>query len=434
MEPATRTEGFVMLTAEMNELLTRVGPGTRMGELFRRYWLPAVLSEEVPEPDGPPVRVRLLGEDLVAFRDSTGMVGLIGAHCPHRQAPMFFARNEECGLRCVYHGWKFDAAGNCVDMPSEPPESIFKTKVNIDAYPTWEGGGLVWAFMGPRAELPPFPSYEWLRAPATHRRVSKTLENANYLQALEGGIDTAHSSFVHNNDLGDAERLKSQNTHPLLEVEPTSYGFRYAGIRDVGGGRRYVRAYHYLMPAMQMRAALLTHSGKPRELPTLRGHVWVPIDDEWTMVYNWICAADPDKAIDDDAWLKHEKAAGRGPDDFIDGSYRLKRNLSNDFLIDRELQRRKTYTGITGLNTQDFAVQEGMGPICDRSKEHLGTSDKAIIMARRMLREALEAIDEGRQPPAADNPEVGQLRPAEALIDTSVPWQESMKDLLTAQW
>jgi phenylpropionate dioxygenase-like ring-hydroxylating dioxygenase large terminal subunit len=423
-----------VLSVEMNEMLTRVGPGTRMGELFRKYWLPAVLSEEVPEADGAPVRVRLLGEDLVAFRDSAGVVGLVDAYCPHRRAPMFFGRNEECGIRCVYHGWKFDAAGNCVDLPSEPPDSIFKTKVNILAYPTWEGGGIVWAYLGPRAELPPFPAYEWLRAPDTHVRSSKTLEHANYLQALEGGIDTAHSSFVHNNDLGNASRLKSQNTHPQLEVEQTGYGFRYAGIRTLGHDQKYVRAYQFFLPAMQMRAAFIDGQGEPRKTQTLRGHIWVPMDDEWTMVYNWVCGADGDNPISDELWEKHEKAAGRGADDFIPGSYRLKRNLDNAFLIDREMQRTRTYTGITGLNTQDFAVQEGMGAVCDRSQEHLGTSDRAIIVARRMLREAVDDVAEGRRPLGVETDELRLVRPAEAILDGPLPWQEAMKDLLSAQW
>jgi len=423
-----------MLTREMNELLTRVGPGTRLGDLFRRYWLPALLSEEAPEPDGAPVRVRLLGEDLIAFRDSTGKVGLVGAHCPHRGAPMFFGRNEECGLRCVYHGWKFDAAGNCVDMPSEPPDSIFKAKVNIDAYPTWEGGGAVWAYLGPRAETPPFPAYEWLRAPATHQRISKTLEHANYLQALEGGIDTAHSSFVHNNNLADRSALKTIDTHPVLEVERTAYGFRYAGVRTIGGDRRYVRAYHFLMPAMQMRAALLDRSGQQRKHPTVRGHVWVPVDDEWTMVYNWICSADQAHEITDEFWERHEKSAGRGRDDYVEGTFRLRRNLANDYLIDRAMQKARTFTGIQGLNTQDFAVQEGMGPILDRTGEHLGSSDKAIVMARRLLRAAIDDLAEGRPPAGTDPEPIRLLRPAEAVVDGPEPWQEAMKDLLTAQW
>src|SRR5271167_594357 len=176
-----------MLSHRENERLTRVGPGTPMGQLFRRYWIPAALSEQLPEPDGPPVRCRLLGEDLVAFRDTAGRAGLVGAFCPHRRAPLFFGRNEECGLRCVYHGWKFDRTGACVDMPSEPPDSLFKTKVAIEAYPTWEGGG-VWAYLGPKELQPAPPDYEWVRAPATHRFVSKTFEQANWLQALEGGL------------------------------------------------------------------------------------------------------------------------------------------------------------------------------------------------------------------------------------------------------
>lgn len=375
-----------------------------------------------------------MGENLVAFRDSTGHVGLIGAYCPHRGAPMFFGRNEEAGLRCVYHGWKFDSGGNCVDLPSEPPDSIFREKINIDSYPTHEAGGLVWAFMGPRAEVPPVPDFEWLRAPVTHRRVSKVFENANYLQALEGGIDTAHSSFVHNNALDDHTRMKSVDVHPILEVEKTGYGFRYAGIRTLNDGRKYVRAYQFILPFMQMRARLLEQSGLPRSHKSIRGHIWVPIDDEWTMVYNWMCSTDPEDEITDEMWARGEKAAGRGENDYIPGSYRLTRNLENDYLVDRELQRTKTYTGIIGLNTQDFAVQEGMGPIVDRSREHLGTSDKAIITVRRLLLEALKDVEGGRAPVGSDPADYRDVRPSEAIIKGDDRWQEAMADLLVAQW
>jgi len=174
-----------MLTVEENERVTRVGPGTPLGKLFRRYWWPACLSKELPERDGAPLRVRLLGEDLIAFRDSENKVGLIDAFCPHRRAPLFFGRNEECGLRCVYHGWKFDRHGDCVDMPSEPAGTTLQAKVKILAYPTVEKGGVVWAYMGPKELTPEEPDYEWTRAPATHRYVSKTFENCNYLQALK---------------------------------------------------------------------------------------------------------------------------------------------------------------------------------------------------------------------------------------------------------
>jgi len=221
------------MTPEDNVRLTRVGPGTPMGNLMRRYWQPVALSGELPENDGAPIRVRILGEDLIAFRDTEGKIGLVDAFCPHRRAPMFFGRNEECGLRCVYHGWKFDRNGNCVDMPSEPPDSLFKTKVSIPAYPTHEAGGLVWAYLGPPEHQTAPPDYELLRAPDTHRHVSKTYEDCNWLQALEGGIDTSHSSFLHNMNLGDNTYLRNADGAPRLEVERTPYGYTYAGIRPL---------------------------------------------------------------------------------------------------------------------------------------------------------------------------------------------------------
>ena len=187
-----------MLPREENELLTRVGQDTAMGKTMRLYWIPALLARELQEPDGTPVRVRLLGEDLVAFRDSSGTVGLVSAFCPHRRAPMFFGRNEECGLRCVYHGWKFDVTGTCVDMPSEPPDSLFKTKVTIAAYPTFEAADIVWAYLGPPELKPEPPGHELVRTPPTHRHVSKSFEDCNFLQALEGGIDPTHAPLRSN--------------------------------------------------------------------------------------------------------------------------------------------------------------------------------------------------------------------------------------------
>jgi phthalate 4,5-dioxygenase len=270
------------MRTEDNERLTRVGPGTPMGEVFRRYWLPALLGEEVSEPDGPPVRVRLLGEDLIAFRDTAGKVGLVSAFCPHRRAPMFFGRNEECGLRCVYHGWKFDRDGTCVDMPSEPPDSLFKTKVKIAAYPTWEGGGIVWTYMGPPETIPGPPAYEFTRAPATHRFTSKTYQECNYLQALDGGVDTSHSTFLHNDRLGERTLIRNRDGAPQIEVVPTACGYTYASLRDMGDGRQYVRVYQYAMPVQQMRAFTIGMTGEAAAVPKFDGHLWVPIDDEHT--------------------------------------------------------------------------------------------------------------------------------------------------------
>jgi len=422
-----------VLKPEDNERITRVGPGTPMGELQRRYWIPCALSNELPENDGPPIRVRLLCEDLVAFRDTDGKVGLMDAFCPHRRAPMFFARNENCGMRCVYHGWKFDRDGVCVDMPSEPPDSLFKTKVTIGTYPTWEGGGIVWAYMGPADTLPPPPDYEVTRAPATHRFTSRTYEECNWLQALEGGLDTSHSSFAHNLDITDKSYLRSQDTAPRLEVERTPYGYEYAGIRKLGD-QQYVRAYHYIMPAQQMRGRVQGRKGGIEKVPTINGHLWVPIDDETCWVYNWMYSYDPAIPITPEYAIEFETKYGRGPEDMIPGTKRLKRNKSNDYLIDRKLQRELTFTGIEGINTQDMALQEGMGPIVDRTKEHLGTSDRAIIVMRQLLFEALDACAAEQPVRGTDPTTYSRVRAVDLMIPPVANWREEIKAELVARF
>ncbi|GGI02430.1 Rieske 2Fe-2S domain-containing protein [Egicoccus halophilus] len=424
-----------MLKAEQNEAITRVGPGTPMGEVMRRYWQPALLAQEVAEPDSPPVRVQLLGESLVAFRDSRGEVGLIDSKCPHRRAPMFFGRNEEAGLRCVYHGWKFDTAGNCVDLPSEPPDSPLKAKINMTAYPTHEAAGVVWAYLGPRAEMPEAPDYEWMRAFKGGGGVSRTNERANWLQALEGGIDTTHSSFAHNNDLSTTSLLRQQDTHPKLEVEVTDYGFRYASIRRISENRRYIRVYQFVMPFQQIRPATVAWDGQPNDMPTMHGHLWAPMDDYTTAVYNFMAPTDLDIPLSREDFERSESRAGRGPEHFIGETYWLQRNASNDYLIDREVQRTQTYTGIEGINTQDFALQEGMDPICDRSREHLGTSDRAIIAARRLLLDAIEDVQAGRPLRGTDRQITSQIRPAEAILtEEDGDWRDYFKGELVARW
>jgi phthalate 4,5-dioxygenase oxygenase subunit len=422
------------ITHEMNERLTRVSEGTPMGDVLRRYWIPACLSEELAEPDGEPVRVMLLGEELVAFRDSAGEIGLVDAYCAHRRAPMFFGRNEECGLRCVFHGWKYDVLGNCVDMPSEPPYSKFRLRVSIKAYPTYEAAGIVWTYMGPTEQMPAPPDYEWMRAPETHRRVSKTGEECNYLQAMEGGIDTVHSSFAHNNDLQDARRLRSRSTNPTLEVEENDFGFRYASIRNVGTDESYVRVYAWTMPIQQMRAALLDQNGEPAKVPTIRGHLWVPIDDNRTYVYNWIYAADEAVPLTDEWYENLEARSGRGEQHFIDGSYWLKANLSNDFFVDREVQRTKTFTGIQGVNTQDFAIQSAMGPIVDRSKEALGSTDRAISSARRLLLEAADRVERDEPLRGTDPDDYRLVRPGDFMMLPDADWRDVAKDMTQAVW
>jgi len=423
-----------MLTPQENDRLTRVGPGTPMGALMRRYWQPACLSSELPEDDGAPLRVRLLGEDLIAFRDTTGRVGLVDAYCPHRRAPLFFGRNEECGLRCVYHGWKFDRHGDCVDMPSEPPGTTLQAKVKLLAYPTTERGGVVWTYMGPKDAIPPEPDYEWTRAPAAHRFVSKTFENCNYLQALEGGLDTAHSSFAHNNHMSNRNEPRQRDRSPRIDVERTDYGYYYVSTRDMGADGKYIRVYQYMMPAQQWRASSVGWFGGKNELPRIDGHIWAPIDDHTTHAYNIICAYDESIVLTPE-WIEdRESWMGRASNDLIPGTFRLKKNQSNDYGIDRSLQKKQVYTGITGINTQDFALQEGMGHIADRSREFLSTSDKAVVALRRLLLEAVEVVEKGGSPRGLDPAAYRAARPFDRIVPPGEDWRQSFAKELVAKW
>jgi hypothetical protein len=318
-------------------------------------------------------------------------------------------------------------------MPSEPPDSIFKSKVRITAYPTWEGGGIIWTYMGPPALRPPPPDYELVRAPQTHRFASKTFEECNWLQCLEGGVDSAHSSFAHNLDINDKEFLRSRNTHPRLEVEKTDYGYTYASIREMGD-EQYARVYHYVLPAMQIRGRIAGRKGGIEPVPTINGHIWIPIDDETTYVYNWMYSYDPAIPITKEYALSFETAYGRGPDDLVPGTYRLKKNTGNDYLIDRDLQRRKVYTGIVGINTQDFALQEGMGPIVDRSREHLGTSDRAIIATRQLLLEAADAAERGEPLRGTDPSTYSRVRAVDLTIPLLAEWRKALKQEMVARF
>jgi phthalate 4,5-dioxygenase len=420
-----------MLKQEENELITRVGPGTPMGDTMRRYWMPALLASEVPQPDSDPVRVRLLGEDLIAFRDSNGQIGLVANNCPHRGASLFFGRNEESGLRCVYHGWKFDVTGQCVDMPNEPAESDFRTKVRAVAYPTAEKAGVVWAYLGPVEKQPPLPDLEWMRAPEGHCWISKTYESCNYLQAMEGGLDTSHSSFLHRNlDKDGLMNPRVRSTAPRLEVLNTDYGYMYASIRHLPEDKQnFVRVYHYVMPFYQLRAG-----GAPNQVGNTDGHIWVPIDDVSSWAWNFhLNISEP---MSYEQWQKMEHRMGRGlAEDFLPGGkFKLKANASNDFFLSRERQKTVNYTGIEGTNTQDFAVQESMGPIYDRTKEHLGSADTAIIQMRRLLLDAVRDVSEGRDP-TGSHAEGNRVRPAQMFLPEDARWTETqLKDALVAQY
>jgi phthalate 4,5-dioxygenase len=417
------------LSREAQELLVRVGAGTPMGELMRRYWLPILLGTELPEADGPQVRVRILGEDLLAFRDTSGRVGLIDQFCAHRGVSLFFGRNEECGIRCPYHGWKYDHTGACVDMPSEPAESSFKAKVKLTAYPCIEAGGLVWTYMGPPELQPPPPNFDWLRVPPENIFWTKREQESNWLQAVEGALDSSHVGVLHRYELDhdrlhqDAEGPKfiKADTRPTFFTSPapfgTAIGARRNGDRD---DRWYWRMTPFIMPFHQM---VPPYGDNPTG-----GHSFVPIDDENVFSYSFYWH--PTKPID--AELRESMESGQGIHSVnIPGTFKPVANKSNDYMIDRKAQKeRRTFSGVIGIAQQDAACQESMGAIQDRSRERLGTSDAGIIAAReRLLQAAIALRDHGTTPPAL-NPEDQHVRSASVLLDKAVPFDQAVRQAM----
>ncbi len=422
-----------MLTREENALLTHTDRGTPMGEYLRRYWQPVLLASELPEPDCPPVRVKLMGEELVAFRDTQDRIGLLDEYCPHRLTSLYWGRNEECGLRCVYHGWKFDVEGHCVDMPNEPPEYGFKERVFTTAYPAREWGGLIWAYLGPREAMPPLPEFEWAVVPASQRYVSKRLQESNYLQAVEGGIDSSHVSFLHStpsaethvsSTLGLQSAYMWRDKAPRFTVNRTDYGLLIGARRDAEADTYYWRITQFLLPT-----ATIIPGPMNVDAP-YNGHFWTPIDDEhcWNFSVSWL----PNRPLT--AQELEDLKSGNSIHAGVDQKTFLPiRNARNEYLIDRAKQKRDSYTGIDGVSEQDSAVQEAMGAIVDRSREHLGTSDTAIIAARRLLlREARELQREGHGPAAVSRPEAFRVRSASLLLRRDVSYEETVKDALTA--
>jgi phthalate 4,5-dioxygenase len=400
-----------VLSAERNAFMTRVSRGQPMGELFRRFWLPLTLSEQLPEPDGDPVRLRLLGEDMVAFRDSNGQVGVVDAFCPHRRAPMFFGRNEECGLRCVYHGWKFDVNGACVDMPSEPAESDFKDKVRLKAYPTREFGDTVWVYMGP-GEPPELPHMEWATVPSAHRRLAMWIVECNWLQVLEGNVDTAHVSFLHsaNDGIPGVREEALEDRAPQLQVIENPVGFAYAGRRKRRiDDQYYWRVTQFLLPTY----TLIPGPGWPRACVGV-----VPIDDNHCIRFQ--------VSYNPEAPIAHEPpftARETGEFRFADGKtidiWLPTENHANRYGLDRDMQRRVNFSGIQGIETQDRAMTEGMGYVCDRSEEHLGTSDLAVIAMRRVLERRAQDLQKDVPPQAAELGHQYGARPLDVVAPES---------------
>jgi phenylpropionate dioxygenase-like ring-hydroxylating dioxygenase large terminal subunit len=414
-----------MTTREQNDFLTQTGPGTPMGQLFRRYWIPALHSDELPEPDCPPVRVKLLSERLLAFRDTQGRVGVIDEFCAHRGISLWFGRNEDNGLRCPYHGWKYDHTGQCIDVPSEPEESGFCKKIKLKSYPSVELGGVVWIYMGPPELKPPLPAFEWCTVPATHRFASKRTEECNYLQAIEGGIDSSHVSFLHRHELrsdplhvGRGAQL-TQGTDARFEVVETDGGMIVGVRRSAEPGYLYWRITQWVVPFHTMIP--------PYGDNALNGHAWVPIDDE--NCYTWSFTHHPTRALTD-AELEVMRNGGGIHVKLIPGSFRPVVNKDNDYMIDRVAQRHhKSYSGVKGIAMQDAAIQESMGPIQDRSKENLVSTDNAIIMARHRLRKLALAAQRGEVPDGID-PETHRVRSASIVLPEQGSFYEAARDAL----
>ncbi len=426
-----------MLSQHDNDTLTKVGPGTPMGDLMREYWIPALLSTELPEPDCDPVRIRLLCEDLIAFRDTNGDLGLIDNYCPHRRASMFFGRNEECGLRCVYHGWKFDVNGNCVDMPSEPDESNFKDKVKITAYKLTERNGMIWAYMGPRAALPPLPDIEPNMMAESLDGNSAGLRECNWVQAMEGDIDTAHLSFLHLGKI-DAEDVppktfdfyQQADRAPHYNVVETDYGTMYGAYRPAEDDSYYWRIAQFMMPFYT-----IPPEGRLGEKIGVR--CWVPVDDNHTM-FTSMSIRNTNSSMNrqtTDGQPMAGLSAGSGKLPNGTGSlerWRFEANRENDYQIDREAQRTKSFTGVSGIHMQDQAITESMDHIEDRTRERLGTSDTMIIKTRQRLINAARALQEGVPAPAVDNPEVYQVRSGGVILKRDQDWLKATEDLRRA--
>jgi phenylpropionate dioxygenase-like ring-hydroxylating dioxygenase large terminal subunit len=418
-----------MPTANDSEILTRVGPGTPMGELMRQYWLPACKSDEL-KAGGAPLRLMLLGEPLLAWRDSSGRIGLMDHRCPHRRASLFFGRNEENGLRCVYHGWKFDVTGKCLDMPNVPPQHAYPDKVSAKAYKAEERNGVVWAYLGARETAPPLPCFEAVILPEAETNGFWVQRECNWLQALEGDIDTSHVAFLHDGKLmpeqlaeNTLHRWAVANRAPEYDVADMPWGTMYGAHRDATPGSIYYRFAHFMFPCWALIPA-----GNFGNYITARA--WVPMDDTHTMFvhFNWKKNISSVRTRVDGTIMPG--AASRT--EYLPntsgwyGRWRPKLNAANDYGIDRDAQR-DSFTGIDGIHIQDQAVTESMGAITDHAGEHLTVSDLMIARVRqRLLRAAKALAESGAVPPGVDDPETYLgARSGDFVASASLDWRQA---------
>jgi phenylpropionate dioxygenase-like ring-hydroxylating dioxygenase large terminal subunit len=422
-----------MLSREDNELLTRVGPGTAMGALLRHYWIPVLQSTEL-EAGGRVKRVMLLGERLIAYRARNGAPGLIGEFCPHRAASLYFGRVEDAGMRCVYHGWSFGLDGQCREMPSEPAESTFTAKIRATAYPCAERGGVMWTYMGPVNPPPPLPELEWTLLPSAHLFISKRVQECNWFQALEGGIDSSHIGFLHaplhpedeatvreldRASFGVGAAVQAGDRAPRFDVIDTDYGVLIGALRTRGDGQHYWRISQYLLPFYTMPPTDL-------QAKIVQSHIWVPMDD--THVINWMVTWHPDRPLTREELVPHVEGKGSHVIEYLPpipepyGDIRTAANRTNDYEMDWELHRTRMFCGIPGFGVQDQAIQESQGAVFDRAGEHLGSSDTAIIRVRRRLMTAACALRDQGTPVPGGNPAAFLVRSAAVVVAPGDDW------------
>jgi phthalate 4,5-dioxygenase len=420
-----------MLRKEQNDLVTQAGPGTPMGQLFRSYWIPAFLAAELPDNECPPVRVKLLSERLLGFRDTKGRYGLIDEFCAHRGVSLWFGRNEESGLRCSYHGWKYDVTGQCIEVPSEPAESGFCNKVKLKSYPLVERGGVLWTYMGLPERQPPLPEWEFATVPREQSFMSKRWQECNWLQALEGGIDSSHVSFLHRSDLetdplfkgAKGNKYNLSDAQPYFEVVESPGGLYIGARRNAENGHYYWRITQWVMPSFTMIP--------PRGDHPVHGHFWIPMDDEncWTWSFDYrpnrALTAPELKAMRDGQGI-HAK--------YIPGTFRPMANKDNDYLMDRVGQKAgRTFSGVEGFAMQDASLQESMGPVVDRTKENLVSTDNGIIMARhRLIRAAKALVEKGVAPPGVE-PAHQRVRSASVVLPPDQPFKDAAREELTVR-
>jgi phenylpropionate dioxygenase-like ring-hydroxylating dioxygenase large terminal subunit len=424
-----------------------------MGDLMRQYWIPALLSTELPQTDGAPIRVRLLGENLIAFRDTQGRVGMLANNCSHRGASLFFGRNEDNGLRCVYHGWKYDVTGRCVDMPNEPPETSFADKIHHLAYPCQERGGVIWTYMGPRARpaavgetnhagrvldtgpatgLPPLPNLESNMHSGEECPPWAAMRACNWLQALEGDIDTSHAAFLHGSlksrwstEPGTYQYYSERTKQPRPSVVETDYGMLYANRRPAEDDSWLWSIGSFLLPfftmvnSIDLGVQLITRA-------------WVPIDDEHVMFFYFWWAPEGLRELDPEG--KRQNFSYMRDFDHLPntsdwlGRWRLVANASNDFQLDREMQRTRNFSGVATVHNQDQAMTESMGAIQNRTQEHVGPADWTIVTARQaLLTAARDLAERGVIPVTVDQPDLYETRSGRIVLPRDVDWVEATK-------